>query len=295
MIKEKLTILHIFIIMISTKQMYGLEFRLNMPSYLCSFAVSSDRGLKRENNEDNFYLDGVYMPPGDSNEHASFAGGPSFSGVLAVFDGLGGESFGEIASYEAASVLDKYRKQFLSEKNVGAIYTIADSYISEANAFILKKSSELHSRMGTTLALLIFNEGKVYALNMGDSRIYLLRGGSLERLSYDHTLAEFLVARGDITRTEAKTDPRRNSLLKYLGGEVCDHDFKPYTAPVAQAETGDKFLLCSDGLTDMVSEKGIKDILTASKSASIAAEALIAAAIKAGGNDNITALCVFIN
>ncbi len=264
-----------------------------MSAYLWSYAACTARGLKRENNEDNVYLEGTFLPHDGLNERAVFTGASS-RGVLAVFDGLGGESYGELAAYEAARVLDGHAKALAAEAGAEGAGALAEKYIKEANADILKLSRRLCSRMGTTLALLIFNENKICALNMGDSRIYLSRGGGLERLSRDHTLAELLVMRGELAPAAAKTDPRRNSLVKYLGAEEGEHDFKPHFAPVERAERGDRFLLCSDGLTDMLPEGEIAAILEGAESPGAASEELAAAAVRAGGGDNVTALCAFV-
>lgn len=266
-----------------------------MSAYLWSCAARSDTGMKRENNEDNFYLDGVYLPEGAQSEETSVIRAPLTAGVLAVFDGMGGLSAGESASYTAARGMDGYRAAFRSCRDGERVKLLAESYISETGAQIAQSAQRQGCRMGSTVAAIVFRGQTAHALNMGDSRIYLRRGRKLERLSRDHTLADFLAARGELSAAQAGGDPRRNMLTHFLGAVDGSYDAKPHFVPHIRVMRGDRFLLCSDGLTDMLSDEELSYVLKNAPTPRAAVENLTEAAIKAGGNDNVTALCAFVD
>lgn len=266
-----------------------------MSVYLWSCAARSDRGVKRENNEDNFYLDGVYLPEGEQSAETTVMPSPLTAGVLAVFDGMGGLGAGEKAAFIAAGAIDGYRAAFKTCRDGERAKLLAESYIAEANRKISGAGEQNGCRMGTTVAALIFRGQTAHALNMGDSRIYLRRGRKLERLSRDHTLADFLAARGELGAEQSERDPRRSALTRFLGGVGGSRDDRPHFVPQIRVMRGDRFLLCSDGLTDMLSEDELSYVLKKAPSPRAAVDNLTQAAIKAGGNDNVTALCAFVD
>lgn len=225
--------------------------------------AASDTGRLREHNEDSYLV----RPP-----------------VYAVADGMGGHAAGEVASRLALESLETAALD--SDSGPKAIR----SALAEANRVIFEQSSgEGPSRgMGTTCALLLLTDGAVHVGHVGDSRIYLLRGDSLTQLTRDHTVVADMVDKGLMTDEQAMTDSSRGYLTRALGGAAAvDPDVRTVTI-----EPKDRFLLCSDGLTTMVADDQIRLILQREADPQAAAEALVAAANEAGGEDNITALVV---
>ncbi len=266
-----------------------------MPAYFWSCGALTDRGLRRENNEDNFYQDGFWLPQGGEGQEKARSAGPLSGGVLGVFDGLGGEQAGEFASFCAAKTLDEFRAALKSCRDGDRVKSLVENYIRQVNGQLLQRSRELGGTVGSTMALLVFRSGTAHVLNLGDSRVYLLRGGKLSRLSRDHTLAAYLTARGELSAEEARRDPRRNSLTRHLGGREEDRALSPYCLPHIRVMPGDRFLLCTDGVHGMLEEGEIAARLRSARSAAACAETLVHAAVAAGGRDNATALCAFVN
>jgi protein phosphatase len=201
------------------------------------------------------------------------------SPLFAVADGMGGHRGGEVASHLA---LDTVEAMHLRGEG-----TLADQ-VREANRAVFERSSKDRSvaGMGTTLtAALVDGEG-LHLAHVGDSRAYLLRAGSLRQLTDDHTLVNRMVKAGEITRAEAEVHPHRNVVTRSIGTEP---DVPVDEQSVALLE-GDRILLCSDGLTGMVTEDQIQAILESTDDAQQAADRLIRAANRAGGIDNITAV-----
>lgn len=265
-----------------------------MPAYFWSCAALSDRGLRRDRNEDNFYLDGAYLPEGGGAPGMKTAG-PMNGGVAAVFDGLGGEKAGDYAAYTAARLLDGYRASLRACRDGERVKTVTETYLREVNAALRARGDALGGGCGSTLALLVFRSGIAHVLNLGDSRVYLLRAGKLTQLSRDHTLAAYLCARGELTPEEAQRDPRRNALTRHLGAREGELGLSPYFLPQIPVLPGDRFLLCSDGVSGMLADQEITRVLKAARSAAVCAETLVRLAVKSGGRDNATALCAFVS
>lgn len=223
-------------------------------------AEKTDSGRLRRNNEDSL-----------------LARAPLF----VIADGMGGAQAGEVASAMAIEVF----QDGLPDAGGPAEERLAE-LIVQANAHVHELSTtdrEMHG-MGTTTTALYVGEEEVALAHVGDSRAYLLRGGELERLTNDHTLVEELLRQGRITEQEAEHHPQRSIVTRSVGPE-----------PEVQVDRltlrgrdGDVFLVCSDGLTSMISEAHVADILRASPSLSEAAHALVQAANDAGGRDNIS-------
>ena len=212
------------------------------------------------------------------NEDALFVRAPLF----VVADGMGGAQAGEVASDMAVrafadGVPDSSPAQALVEIVRGANRRIHEQSVSDRGS----------AGMGTTLtAAYLTPEDEVIVAHVGDSRCYLLRDSDLVRLTRDHSLVGELVARGKLTEEQAETHPQRSVITRALGPEPdveVDLD-------VFGARDGDVFLICSDGLTSMVPEARLKELLTAPGSLESIGRALIAAANKAGGRDNITVI-----
>ena len=227
----------------------------------------TDAGKVRNNNEDSLLV-------GEGKDETLFA----------VADGIGGFEAGEVASRIAVDVL--------GDLEPGSSFEEA---IQEANRRLLAagRGDERLSGMGTTVVAIRFGgtheEPVAEVAHVGDSRAYLLRGGSLSPVTEDHSLVAELVRSGDLTRAEAAEHPQKNLITRALGAE---EDVEVDTAILA-VEAGDRFLLCSDGLTDMVPEDRISEILAGSPGdPEGSARRLLSAALDAGGTDNVTVVVV---
>jgi serine/threonine protein phosphatase PrpC len=210
------------------------------------------------------------------NEDAYYARSPLF----AVADGVGGAQAGEVASQLAVEVLS----QGVPEGD-GSIEQRLRARVEEANSRIasLAQADERRAGMSTTLTLAYVGEEELSVVHVGDSRLYRLRDGVFERLTDDHTLVDELVRSGKLTQQEAETHPQRSIITRALGSEGIEADTRTWPA-----RGGDVYLICSDGLTGMVDEARVGELLAASPSLSSAARTLIDAANEAGGRDNIT-------
>jgi PPM family protein phosphatase len=219
-----------------------------------------------------------------NNEDALLVGEGRDETLFVVADGIGGFEAGEVASRIAVDVL--------KELAPGASFEAA---ISEANRRILAagRGDERLSGMGTTVVAVRFggtrDEPVAQVAHVGDSRAYLLRGGSLRPVTEDHSLVAELVRSGDLTRDQAAEHPQKNLITRALGA---DEEVEVDTA-VLPVEAGDRFLLCSDGLSDMIPETRIGEILAeAPGDPEKPARSLVSAALDAGGADNVTVIVV---
>lgn len=217
--------------------------------------ATTDVGRVREGNEDGY----LSKPP-----------------LYAVADGMGGQAAGEVAS---AMTLDTLAKRAAKKGLAHAV--------REANSVVFKKQEHdpALAGMGTTLTALVVDGDALRFAHVGDSRAYLLREGELRLLTEDHTLVNEWVRKGDISPEQALSHPQRSILTRAIGTEaevnIDELSFTP--------EPGDRFLLCSDGLTTMLHDDAIRDILAGHPGEPQAtADALVEAANEAGGFDNIT-------
>ena len=232
-------------------------------------AALTDRGRKRPSNEDAF---------GYSVEH----------GVYVVCDGMGGAAAGEIASSIA---VDEVLKVLTARPESATVLPeLAEQAVCAANDAIFSRAQRNRrlTGMGTTLVALVVEERRVWVLNVGDSRCYRLRNGRLEQLTLDHSLVEEQVRMGRMSHSEALRSPLRNVITRALGTQNCvTPDCFEF-----QAEPGDLYLLCSDGLTREVTDATIEAILSSGRDLADGCTRLIELAKKAGGHDNIT--CVLV-
>src|SRR5579859_4945237 len=202
--------------------------------------------------------------------------------VFAVADGMGGAQAGEVASQLAiarfASEFEQQEGEDASERLVRAA--------RRANAEIheLSEADARRAGMGTTLTAAFVGADEVLVAHVGDSRAYRLRDGELERITDDHSLVEELLRQGRLTAEEAEEHPQRSIITRALGPEP---DVEVDTVAV-DAQDADVYLLCSDGLSSMLSEQAIAEIMRANPELPTAADALVAAALAAGGRDNVT-------
>ncbi len=228
-------------------------------------AAATDPGRRRRHNEDNY----VCQPP-----------------LFAIADGMGGAQAGEVASGLAAAVLEEAGGDERGEQRV-------ESLIHEANRRVFQRSNEdaATSGMGTTMTVALVDGSTIAFGHVGDSRGYRLRAGELEQLTDDHSLVGELVRSGKLSVEEAESHPQRSVITRALGTEP-DVDVDTFTV---EAEPGDVYLLCSDGLTDMISGHEIHTLLEQQDDLERAARALIDAANAGGGDDNITVVLFSID
>ncbi|MCP9621948.1 serine/threonine protein phosphatase [Nocardia otitidiscaviarum] len=223
------------------------------------YAARSDRGLVRSNNEDSVY-----------------AG----ARLLALADGMGGHAAGEIASQLMIAALAHLDDDEPGDDLLGKL----DRAVREGNAAIadqVEEEPELDG-MGTTLTAILFAGKKLGLAHVGDSRAYLFRNGELTQITRDDTFVQSLVDEGRITPEQAHTHPQRSLIMRALTG----NEIEP-TLIVREARAGDRYLLCSDGLSDVVSDETIGNTLREGTTDE-AADRLIELALRSGGPDNVT-------
>src|SRR5215210_5205659 len=242
------------------------------PAFEIDASVQTDKGCVREINEDS----GRMVRPADPALLAA-------KGLLVVVaDGMGGHSAGEVASQMAADIVSRVYYDTKAEPSAAL-----KRAVEEANRQIHQAAAEDEAKhgMGTTCTALALCNGRAYAAHVGDSRLYMLRGGRLYQLSEDHSAVNEMVKLGLITKEQARTHEDKNVILRALGTspEVEVSVLEPFGL-----REGDRYLLCSDGLHDLVLEDEIASILTKSEDIHAAGERLIEMAKERGGHDNIT-------
>lgn len=236
-----------------------------------SFSIT-DVGKRRKINEDYIYT---------SDEPIG-----NLASLFIVADGMGGHNAGEYASMHAVNKVVGIIEEIKNEMDPE---NIIQSAIDEANAYVYKLSrmDESLSGMGTTLVAASCNDGKVIIANVGDSRLYVVNE-SIKQITVDHSLVEEMVIKGIIDREAARNHPDKNMITRAIGvKEYVLIDF--YEISV---EKNDKLLLCTDGLTNMLTDDEIHQIIDESKDISEAGRRLIAAANENGGRDNIAVVLV---
>lgn len=256
-----------------------------------SAAVAVDKGHVRANNEDNIYFNGKFLTADIRDDGFAYEENPVDNFIVyAVFDGMGGEAYGEEASLIAAETSAEFHSKCRHIDGMD-VNTFVSSLVSAANAAICKKMAELNSgRMGATMALVAVFGGKARVFNVGDSRVYLMRDGVLQQVSVDDSYAQKLYRMGMITKEEANVHKDRNKLTQHLGIASAEFVIEPHVSEDIFLKEGDKILLCSDGLTDMVPDFAIQDILSENRPAKLIADELICEALKNGGKDNISVI-----
>ncbi len=244
-------------------------------------AARTDPGRVRSVNEDDVVSAGLEDD-----------GGEVRTGLYAVADGMGGHDKGEVASHTAIEAMigalesnpfftqGQFKQHDGDEKVLQALREAVES----ANRAVYGKRMDESTNMGTTLVLSLVLNGKAYLANVGDSRAYLLRDGNLRQITEDHSLVERMIANGQITEAEARRHPQRNLVFRSLGTEPnVDVDLF-----VERLKPGDRLLLCSDGLSNMVPEATLIHIASRERNLDIACRKLFDAANEAGGKDNIS-------
>ena len=260
-----------------------------MAKWLLEAAARNHKGILRQTNEDNFYLNGRWLSL-DAMEHGKrmlMDSGAAFQ-VYAVCDGMGGETSGELASFEAVRMLGNMQTAYLGGMTEAEILLAIRSLSDE----IYRLTNSEAERAGTTLTGCLWLDGRMRVINVGDSRVYRLRGGKLAQLTVDHSEVQQMVALGLLTPFQARLSPRRHLISQYIGMPSWDEAFCPYVSAPFAVRTGDCYLLCSDGLVDMVEDEAIRHLLLKARTAGEAVDGLVQQALDNGGHDNITALCV---
>ncbi len=227
-----------------------------------TFGSRTDVGCVREHNEDSL----VVAPP-----------------LYVVCDGMGGHAAGEVASEIAVNVIADRAPATPDAAALGQA-------VEEANLAIIQAAREGVGRagMGCTCTAAILENERLIVAQVGDSRAYLLHGGTLQQITRDHSLMADFIEAGQITPEEARVHPQRSVITRALGSD-------PRTQPdlfEINVNTGDRLLICSDGLTSMIEDYEIEDILNRTPDPQIAASKLVNAAIAAGGHDNVTVIVV---
>ena len=227
-----------------------------------SWGARSDVGLVRGHNEDSFLL----RAP-----------------LFAVCDGMGGHAAGEVASAIAVETIGQRAPLMADDTLLGAAVEAANIAVMEGAEKGIGKPG-----MGCTASCALIEKNKMAVAHVGDSRIYLLRHGTLVRVTHDHSYVEELVESGQITADEARVHPSRSIITRALGSDpdmYADH----FTLEV---NNGDRIILCSDGLSSMVSDSEIETVAMSSATPQQAADNLTSAALTAGGSDNVTVVVV---
>lgn len=229
-----------------------------------AFSYMTDKGMRREKNEDSVYADGR---------------------LFVVADGMGGHNAGEVASRMAVSVVIERLKSVnenYREEISGAV--------SAANEKILSSATGKYMGMGTTVDICIVDKNEVHIGHVGDSRVYLIHNGAMTKLTVDHSYVEMLVRKGEITREEAANYPMKNMITRAVG--VGDDVLTDYC--VKSIDSGDVLLMCTDGLTNALSEDDILSVILSENEPEKMTAELTKKANENGGPDNITvviALC----
>ncbi|MBX3438427.1 MAG: serine/threonine-protein phosphatase [Planctomycetaceae bacterium] len=229
----------------------------------------------------------------ENNEDKCF-GDPAARYFL-VADGMGGQSAGEKASELAIELIsDRFNKSVdFTGQDPAACVRAIDAAVSHANLEIMalgELDSNYHN-MGTTVAYLASLGGTIFVGGVGDSRVYLLRDGGLEQLTRDHSLTQALIEAGTISEEEAATHRYKNVLYRYLGTKEGSVGTDPKQI-VARAS--DRFLLCSDGVTDGIGDAVIGSVLAEHNDPQVCAEAVVNAALEGGSRDNVTCVVVYV-
>lgn len=228
------------------------------------WGARSDVGLVREHNEDSFLV----QPP-----------------VFAVCDGMGGHEAGEVASFIAVDTIGKNAPLQANDVLLGAA-------VESANTEIITQAQHGVGRpgMGCTASAVVIENNKLAVAHVGDSRVYLLHHGCLVRLTHDHSFVEELVDAGEITADEARVHPKRSYITRALGSDpnmYADH----FTIDVT---IQDRVIICSDGLSSMIEDSQIEALAVSSAHPQNCADNLVAAALQAGGYDNVSVVVIDI-
>lgn len=251
-------------------------------------ALKTGKGLVRTNNEDAFYFNGKYPKLSEMDQEVALSGEfHDQSTLFAICDGMGGYENGEIASNLAVSRMTELHNT-LASKNFSTSVT---EWVEKTNNIINKKARD----GGCTLALLYYNLGNIFIAHIGDSRIYRFHHDSLVRITKDHSKLQVLLDAGLLSEEEAKTYPQRHVITRALGmNEEENGKCIPAIQQPINAEKGDRYIICSDGVTDMLTDMQLSEILSRNPDPQKCAEAIFNSAMEAGGKDNTSVIVIEI-
>ncbi|MDO5346850.1 MAG: protein phosphatase 2C domain-containing protein [Lachnospiraceae bacterium] len=253
-------------------------------------AVANHKGRVRRNNEDNFYFNGAYMHRAEMDEGAFISGDSQDTVQLyAVCDGMGGADSGEEASHRAVKELFAGKQEHPKMMNPKELTAVLRRISEKINQEAVQRGQ----KSGTTIAMILVSGQRAIAANVGDSRIYCFRDRKLTQVSVDHSKVQRMISMGILTPEQAKTDPGRHVITQYLGMPP-EIKVSPYMVSDMELRKDDVYLLCSDGLTDMVDDSQIEAILKEKKKPKEAVQELLKTALNNGGRDNVTVLLLRI-
>jgi serine/threonine protein phosphatase PrpC len=256
---------------------------ITMNAQVCT---KTDIGLKREKNEDSFLVVDRPDQRWDIQRHGR---------MYVVADGMGGHAGGEIASKMACrGMADYYSANTDSRRGRDYLKVRLQhlkSSIDKVHDKIIEygRTNKKYEDMGTTLSALVLIKNKALIAHVGDSRIYRLRQGRLQQLTEDHTMAQLFIRMGYLTPEKVANHPIRHVMSQAVGQGVENIFLK-----IEKVEQNDTFLLCSDGLYDMVSDNEIRDTLLQNPAVKDQCRSLVARALKNGGRDNVTVMVVHV-
>lgn len=250
------------------------------------FAARSDVGHLRTNNEDNLYCNGLFMTVSERERPFFLNGVTDAPCIFSVFDGMGGEDCGELASLTAAQTLREHSPKIL--RNVIDPDDGVCSYVQDANERLIDIMRTQRIRLGTTFVMSVIGGASFSVYNLGDSRGFRLENGKLLRVTDDHTVAEEKARMGLLTPEQADHSRERHILTQCLGIYDDEGTLSPAVYGPFGFENNSGGMMCSDGLTDMLNFKEIADIMKNYPEPSDAVNALVEAALMRGGRDNVT-------
>jgi len=226
------------------------------------YAARSDRGLIRDGNQDSVYA------------------GPR---LLAVADGMGGMAAGDVASNIVIAAMAPLDEDVPGDAMIDALRSCVENANQQLRAAV--EANPQMEGMGTTLTALLFSGSRVGLVHIGDSRAYLLRDGEFTQITKDDTYVQMLVDEGRISAEEASSHPQRSLLTRAMDGRDIEPEYS-----IRQVLPGDRYLICSDGLSGVVSQETIAQTLREYAEPQQCVERLIALALRGGGPDNITVI-----
>ena len=254
----------------------------------------TDRGRVRPDNEDQFAIAelGRALRVTQSSLGPELRFSDAHATLLVVADGMGGHRAGEVASSLAVSAVESSVLESLRTSaglDSDEILERLCAAVRDADQRIFEQASQRADQrgMGTTLTVAYAVRSMLFVAHVGDSRLYLHRGGRLHQITRDHTLVTEMVERGALAPQMATSHPLRHVITNAVGGAEPGLKVEPHQLPL---EPGDVVLLCSDGLTEMVPDQQIAEMLERHREPSAASSQLVAAALGAGGRDNVTAV-----
>lgn len=252
-------------------------------------AVYCHIGGGRSSNEDNYYLDGVWKSLNEQNQNQLLNCSREQPSLFAVCDGMGGQQYGEIASLMAVSLLHRNRNSFLYGDKPAKR---GSQLLSQLSRQLWESCQELRCHMGSTIALAMIRENMLYAYGLGDSRIYLMYAGNIQKLTQDHTMAAEAEFMGLRNSPVWPSDPRNHQLTQYFGMDCSEYDAEPsYTS--IELKRGQRVLLCSDGLSGYLDDIQLALALECGTPLENV-QALVNMALECGAVDNITAMVLEI-